>query len=69
METFFLEVIFFVNLFMRKRFYVLKNYPCGFQLEQFVLLVSVSAIWSNFVNMTDGPRILQCLAALTLLRS
>lgn len=42
-----------------------EEYPFGFQLEQFVLLVSVSAMWSNFVNMTDGPGILQCLAALT----
>lgn len=43
--------------------------PFGSQLEQFVLLVSVSTMWSNFVNMTDGLGILKCLAALTLLRS
>lgn len=39
------------------------EYLFAFQLEQFVLLVSVSAMWSNVV-MTGGRGILQCLAAL-----
>lgn len=46
-----------------------KECPFGSQLEQFVLLVSVSTMWSNFVNMTDGLGILQWLVVLTLLRS
>lgn len=40
------------------------EYLFAFQLEQFVLLVSVSAMWSNVINMTGGRGILQCLAAL-----